>query len=907
MIKARIFLAKSPKFIWIIGLFCTLLITGIYAATLSFQTMPAAEGWYTYYAQLINEGEVVYRDFSYLFFPFYIQLIALFTRIFGYSILALRIFGIVLFMGIGATSYTIFSKLTTPQGATIAGIATTLYLQSEVVQIFYDYIRVMDLCAYLAVLFLIDYTIAIAKESSAKIDYRVILSAVFASLACMTKQSTGALLLVYSVVFLLFLVLVLDRNKTLRLVTNVGVYLATVTIAFGLMLLWLWSKGALNDFFYNTTGNAVNAKGGVLTVLFRWWGQEINNLFAQLWPTALIFGGLGVLRWLSKFAVFQKRTTNYAAPVVLICLSTVLTLSGLILCRYFESTAAFFNQHYPGTAKSLGFTFCTICFFSIGIYLLYWAAAKGKFSKKKESDSEIQLFLPWFALLGAIFAIAYGVGISGGLAESQVALSIGFLIVLVSKTLEKFRYENAGMVGLIVIASFLTITFGARKYVTPYSWWGLNEGNIQEATYVSKVPLLKGIKMKKADQVMYDGVVEIIEESSEPNDTIFCFPHIPIFYSLSARQSITYTKVQWFDMSSKTDILADMEALENNPPKVIVVCELPEFVSEGHESSFNSGRISQTRIMAQFLQDFTDQNGYAQRGAFPICDGYAVNVYVKTESDQPIEHLDYKQYLDPNYDEYMKLVRIYSLDFENGWLLSSTNAFADLGESLGIPKEHYNDNIKNSEMLQKILQKAKGDLLIETKLYYNYLEEKGETAGDTLANYQCVAVTDAVAILKQGVNDLQLTNRVLGWNEVYGIYPLEPLFGGAGVKDPNGIFLDRGLGAAGSFNWWQKNAQVQIDNYGTSPLKATVSFDIYTNLMNTSTGDTIDLCLGDQTATVLLNDANEEGIVHADFECTLQPGGNRLFIKANTQQVTSQTDSRKMYVMVANFSVDPVR
>lgn len=63
----------------------TVVAAGVLAAVLSGRTMPFAEGWYTYYAQCINRGEVLYKDFDYLFTPLYISLISLLTRIFGYE------------------------------------------------------------------------------------------------------------------------------------------------------------------------------------------------------------------------------------------------------------------------------------------------------------------------------------------------------------------------------------------------------------------------------------------------------------------------------------------------------------------------------------------------------------------------------------------------------------------------------------------------------------------------------------------------------------------------------------------------------------------------------------------------------------------------------------------------------
>lgn len=136
----------------------TIAVAAFYAALMCNKTMPFAEGWYTYYAQLINEkGLLPYRDFEYLFSPLYIYFIAFITRFFGYDILTLRCVGILMFVIIALGVYLFITEIVGRKRAWIAAIASVtavMYLQSEVVQIFYDYIRLMDIFAVFTVLFL---------------------------------------------------------------------------------------------------------------------------------------------------------------------------------------------------------------------------------------------------------------------------------------------------------------------------------------------------------------------------------------------------------------------------------------------------------------------------------------------------------------------------------------------------------------------------------------------------------------------------------------------------------------------------------------------------------------------------------------------------------------------------------
>lgn len=186
----------------------TVLVCMGYAALLSNKTMPYAEGWYTYYAQCINQGQVVYKDFDYLFPPVYIYFIALFTKIFGYKIIALRILGVIVFGCIGGLVYNILSEVFENKIAFISSISATFFLQSEVVQIFYDYVRVMDIFSCLSILFLVKFV----KSDNQNKQYKYL---VFAGVACslfiLIKQNMGIVFSAYAII-LIIAVCIAKRN-----------------------------------------------------------------------------------------------------------------------------------------------------------------------------------------------------------------------------------------------------------------------------------------------------------------------------------------------------------------------------------------------------------------------------------------------------------------------------------------------------------------------------------------------------------------------------------------------------------------------------------------------------------------------------------------------------------------------
>ena len=145
-------------------LFSVIIVCGIYSGVLYNQTMPLSEGWYTYYAQCINRGQVVYKDFDYLFTPLYIYFLVLFTIIFVYNIIFMRICGIVFYCTLYVVIFLVIKEVFGEKKAVIATCVSMLYLQTEMAQVFYDYVRLMDIFAGLTVLFHIKWIKNICKS-----------------------------------------------------------------------------------------------------------------------------------------------------------------------------------------------------------------------------------------------------------------------------------------------------------------------------------------------------------------------------------------------------------------------------------------------------------------------------------------------------------------------------------------------------------------------------------------------------------------------------------------------------------------------------------------------------------------------------------------------------------------------
>ncbi|MBQ9783739.1 MAG: glycosyltransferase family 39 protein [Clostridia bacterium] len=609
----------------------TAIFAVLYAGFLVNKTMPPAEGWYTYYAYLINEeGAIPYVDFELLFPPLYTYMIALFTKVFGYGILALRIFGVVIYALTGVFACLIFEKLTNkPWMGLLGGVIAIAVLQSEAVQIFYDYIRIMDLFVYASVYFFLRYLDRIRLDQNRtegvlkpRFNVNVILGAVFAVLASMCKQSSGLIFLMFCLAFFIFLLICLPHRKELLL--QLGTVLGVTVVLYGVMVLFLALQGSLSAYVHYNFVSSVDAKGGgsLLNVLFGWIprskGALLRGLRFTLIPIALLGGSifLGI-----KFPAKQEEMHPRFVRVARIVLPILLLLS-VVLPFWFGWFASFISKFTGSVVMWVAFLFSTL-FFVLASFAVI-------FRKKIRWIKDWRRHYKYVFLSGVIFVLGFSVCTSGGLAESQTALAFGFVPILLM--LVSFYRKREIAIGILCVAMVfeISVCFG-RKANSTYGWWGLNTGSYAEQTETCDVPIFKGIHMDAAYAKMYNDVYEGVTQNTDPDDEIFVFPHMPILYTATDRPKATQTAVQWFDVSTDAAVMADIETIREKKPKVIVICSVGDYVIQNHESSFRNGEISGLHAMQDFLNEFVVDEGYACLSENPLSGDYVVTVWCLTK------------------------------------------------------------------------------------------------------------------------------------------------------------------------------------------------------------------------------------------------------------------------------------
>jgi len=583
--------------------------------------MPPAEGWYSYYAYLINEqGAVPYVDFELLFPPLYTYLIAVFTRVFGYSIIALRILGVVLFAATGAVAVLIFDQLTDNRRfAMLAGPLAALVLQSEVVQVFYDYIRVMDLHVYLSVYFFLRYFARLDRGEERRyrlVDKHVLLGAVFAVLASMYKQSSGLFFLLFCYAVFLFLFILPSRKR--EYLRHLLTLLGTTVVLYGTMLLLLASKGALDEYFYYNFSASVSAKGGSLfDLLFGWILRDGKHLLTGSIVAVLFFAAVFVLsHYAKRFEDTENKPRSHRYWAILIG-STVLVAGGVITLGIRVLLRN--NWYFFRTWKLMAVL--------VILALVFGSLAFGMILRRRLTPVPDGSRYRYFFLSGSAFVLAFAVCTSGGVTESQSALGYPLIAAILLPHLTFRRREIAACALSVVMLFEAGIAWG-RKSICMYTWWGLDVGAIWEQTEGTDVPLLKGLRMKKEYAQMYEAVYRDVTAFTTPEDPIFVFPHMPILYLMTERDKATDTAIQWFDVSTDAAVIADIDRLKEHPPKMMVLSTVGDYAVASHESSFRGGEQSGLGAMRDFLPEFRAEQGYRLLGSYQVSADYTVTVWI---------------------------------------------------------------------------------------------------------------------------------------------------------------------------------------------------------------------------------------------------------------------------------------
>ncbi|MBU3979281.1 glycosyltransferase family 39 protein [Patescibacteria group bacterium] len=579
--SAIIQLNKYEKLFWLFPVFVLLVYNLIFLN----RFYPITEGWFSTYAWLFNHGQFPYRDFYFFLTPFYLIIMSIFTAIFGYDILYLRIFGlgVILLM-----TYFLHKNFEIIFGAPIAAFIATfgmIYYQSNNAHITYDFIQFLTLFGLIQSYFLLRYVNASGTEANLGRKW-VFLAGLFAALAFLTKQSNGAMIIAFSFAGLLLLSISKGKKEVLR--TSLS-YIGGFAVPVIITILWLFANSAFSQFFEQVLSGAVAAKGGLVQIFFAWFMGLLSYVFIDRFMNiiflVLVFG------YLIYFFTGEKgKNGNINRGLMLVASSIMLPV---VLLPLLISKGAVNELSKLG--QIVINNIIDIIVAAVSTPLISILTAGIFFILKKPFNKSIFIFS--FVSLGFI----YGTGTSAGI--TQVGAFAGFCL-FIALMLHYKSVLGLGKIFIVLTCISFTFILVELKYEVPYFWWNMTSPDVRvKLQTTNEIKMLRGMYTSADNMRLIKEVTAEISSGSKPGESVLLFPNIPVFYLFADRKPPGKAVVHWFDFLPDGMAVKEAELIRKNPPKVIVYLDLGPSVWEAHERLFRNGKPSGQRRVNEAIME----------------------------------------------------------------------------------------------------------------------------------------------------------------------------------------------------------------------------------------------------------------------------------------------------------------
>lgn len=617
---------KSFSFIYVLLLICICITCSLFTYNKIF---PITGGFYSVTAKAIEEGMLPYKDFQLLFPPLYTYIIFGLTQVFGYSFIAIRIFGIFIFCIEALLLFKIYNQIFDTNSSFFGSLLSVFMMQSGNAFTAYDYGRIHDVFVFLALLLFLKILI---EKNNNKAFVLSFIMGICMGMTIALRQSSGVIVTV--TFFLLFIATIIFMNNKKKRFFYCGSYCCGLAFFVAILILLLYINGMLNPFIQSTTTEALSAKGGLFQALFGWISEALTRMWnSKSYICLLSLWGILCFKFYNKDS--EKGKTFYHIEIMVFC---CLIICSMIYCYGKISSAYVFQKFYSHETPYILFFLMFISFLFLLLYFII------NYIKNRT----INFYIIKFLTIESIFiAISWGGAMSASLGFLTVFPSIGLwsalCLFLTKNTLKRILYWLN-----IFLNLFFCIVFFCNKIIAPYSWWGLNLESADQQIFDVDLPYMEGIKTSKSNKLFLEEITKMIIQNTDENDKIFAFPHMPVFYLFSNHMPFTYSYLQWFDVSSDSSLEKDMTTIEKEKPKIIIIEYLPDYVFQGHEDAFRNGNISQQKIMQQQLNDFVYTNNYTNVKTFYEENEYSIQIFIK----------DYEQHTDDSRNDNENIITV---------------------------------------------------------------------------------------------------------------------------------------------------------------------------------------------------------------------------------------------------------
>lgn len=516
---------------------------------------PVTEGWWETYAYLCEKGLVPYKDFYMAFPPLFVYINVLLLKI-THHFFALRLIGVCVFLGNVLLTQRLLANFFSPKVAAIATLFASLLLMSDTMFIAKDYHTYENTFILLTLLATQQFAASLLDNRHfAKSLLWISISAVCSGLLILVKQNDGIFL---SFANLISLMLVpgslLVARPLLKKVTLMSCYMMGLIFIISCAIGYFYLHDA-GVSFIKSVFLANNAKGGVLTILSRFFEDTTNQFFfLSTIPLVLIF------------FLIDRYTRTYqhdtAQAIAFIKNHEKIGLMPLVLLQIYF----FYTANWILSAFVIIFPLSVVLFLFSKSFL---------FGKRDTRTLQRDFFLL------SLMTLVYCNTQSSSLSHTGMYLIEGFGIAyLVSILHEHLHIALKYLLLFLLLFSFYIVR---EKLHEPYAWWGYTQSStIKSAHNIIPYEDAKGIYVDERTASLYQVVHNTVTKYSRSDSDVYFFPDIPIFYFLHHKIPPYKGVIQWFDVISSADIQEEFKRLNANPPRVIVFFDPPPFVYEGH-------------------------------------------------------------------------------------------------------------------------------------------------------------------------------------------------------------------------------------------------------------------------------------------------------------------------------------
>ncbi len=333
------------------------------------------------------------------------------------------------------------------------------------------------------------------------------------------------------------------------------------------LLAWLAKLGIANDFLQQAfvRGPAAKALGGNQFLM------RTVSIGIELWPAVVLGVAACFICWRAvrrSGKQSEMPETDTPARVISIFASAALAVAaGIAVSRAGFSILPML----PKATIYFVLLICPVLGLSFG-----WLALWNRVSRRQSQ---------YCLLSGVSFVTASMLSLSWPAFEAMVMPGLGFLIAAVLDGAPPWRrwilFGFCPVVLLIQTSSKLNAPDGFAGWIEP---------PVRDATMRSEIPEMSGFFLPPGMIRLVDGTARIIRENTKPEDTIFTYPEMGLFYTITKRTSPMFSGSHNIDVVN--DSLAREEAgrLLRDPPKVIVYYREPEEYLRGEEQIWRQGR-----------------------------------------------------------------------------------------------------------------------------------------------------------------------------------------------------------------------------------------------------------------------------------------------------------------------------